>query len=129
VAHWSLIGLGVDVVDLDRFAGVLERRARFATRVFTDAERAYCDQAKGPMKRVERYAVRFAAKEAVMKVLGVGLGEFGFHDVEVAREESGAPALALHGKAAAVAAERGATVWHVSLSHSDVVAIAVVAAE
>ncbi len=124
-----MIGIGVDIVDLDRFAGVLERRANFATRVFTAAEREYCEQTKGPMKRVERYAARFAAKEAVMKVLGVGLGEFAFHDVEVERAESGAPALVLHGKAAAIAAEGGATVWHLSLSHSDIVAIAVVAAE
>jgi len=129
VARWSLIGLGVDLVDLGRFAGVLERRANFITRVYTSSERDYCEQAKGPMKRVERYAVRFAAKEAAMKALGVGLGSFGFHDVEVERAESGDPALILRGKAAAIAAERGATSWHVSLSHSDAVAIAVVAVE
>jgi len=124
-----LIGLGVDLVDLDRFAGVLERRQHFVARVYTPGERAYCEQAKGPMKRVERYAVRFAAKEAVMKALGVGLGSFGFHDVEIERSESGDPTIALRGKAAAIAAERGAEAWHVALSHSDTVAVAVVAVE
>jgi holo-[acyl-carrier protein] synthase len=124
-----LIGLGVDLVDLDRFAGVLDRRANFVTRVYTVRERDYCEQAKGSSKRVERYAVRFAAKEAVMKALGVGLGSFGFHDVEIERAESGDPTLTLRGKAAAIAAERGASEWHVSLSHSDAIAVAVVAVE
>jgi holo-[acyl-carrier protein] synthase len=124
-----LIGLGVDVVDLDRFAGVLERRANFITRVYTPSERDYCEQAKGAMKRVERYAVRFAAKEAVMKALGVGLGSFGFQDVEIERAESGDPTIALRRKAATIAAERGAASWHVALSHSEAVAVAVVAVE
>jgi holo-[acyl-carrier protein] synthase len=124
-----LIGLGVDIVDLGRFAGVLERRANFVTRVYTPNERDYCEQAKGAMKRVERYAVRYAAKEAVMKALGVGLGAFDFHDVEIERAESGDPAITLRRKAAAIAAERGAASWHVALSHSDAVAIAVVTVE
>jgi holo-[acyl-carrier protein] synthase len=124
-----VIGVGVDLVDLDRFAGILERRSRFVTRVYTAREQEYCDQAKAAAKRVERYAVRFAAKEAVMKALGVGLGSFAFRDVEVERSQSGDPTIALRGQAAAIAAERGAGLWHVSLSHSDAVAIAVVAAE
>ena len=124
-----MIGLGVDLVDLDRFATVLERRANFISRVYTPGERDYCEQAKGAVKRVERYAVRFAAKEAVMKALGVGLGAFAFHDVEIERAESGDPTITLRRKAAAIAAERGAASWHVALSHSDAVAIAVVAVE
>jgi holo-[acyl-carrier protein] synthase len=124
-----VIGLGVDVVDLDRFAGIVERRANFVERIFTDGERDYCDRAGAAAKRIERYAVRFAAKEAVMKTLGVGLGSFAFRDVEVGRDDSGVPALTLHRNAAAIAAEQGAARWHVSLSHSDVVAIAFVAAE
>jgi holo-[acyl-carrier protein] synthase len=124
-----LIGLGVDLVDLDRFATVLDRRANFTLRVYTPGEREYCEQAKGAVKRVERYAVRFAAKEAVMKALGVGLGAFAFHDVEIERAESGDPTITLRRKAAAIAAERGAASWHVTLSHSDAMAIAVVAVE
>jgi len=124
-----LIGLGVDLVDLDRFATVLARRANFVPRVYTPGEREYCEQAKAAVKRVERYAVRFAAKEAVMKALGVGLGAFAFHDVEIERAQSGDPAITLRRKAATIAAERGAASWHVALSHSDAVAIAVVTVE
>jgi holo-[acyl-carrier protein] synthase len=124
-----VIGLGVDVVDLGRFETVLARRPNFVDRVFTPDEQAYCEKAKAPTKRVERYAARFAAKEALMKALGVGLGSFAFREVEVNRADSGDPTLALHGKAAAIAAERGAANWHVSLTHSDVVAIAFVAIE
>lgn len=125
-----MIGLGVDVVDLDRFARVLDRHVRFVDRVFTPSERRYCEQVRSPTKRVERYAARFAAKEAFMKALGVGFGAFAFHDVEVRRdEESGRPALSLSGKAAAAATEHGAVAWHLTMSHSDAVAVAVVALE
>jgi holo-[acyl-carrier protein] synthase len=80
--------------------------------------------------RRERYAARFAAKEAVMKALGCGLGAYGFHDVAVARDEdSGEPSLVVEGKAAVLADERGVTRWFLSLSHSDDVAIAFVVAE
>ena len=76
-----------------------------------------------------RLAVRFGAKEAVMKALGVGLGSFAFRDVEVARDDdSGAPSLALHGAAAALAEARGVRAWQVSLTHTDSTAMAVVLA-
>ena len=124
------VGIGVDVVDLERFESVVHRRPHFVDRVFTSDERAYCDRARGGALRCQRYAVRFAAKEAVMKVLGCGLGAYGFHDVAVARDEdSGVPALVVRGKAAALAAARGIGRWHLSLSHSDAVAIAFVVAE
>lgn len=123
------VGIGVDVVDLERFQSVLQRRAQFVDRVFTADERAYCDRGKGAALRCQRYAARFAAKEAVMKVLGCGLGAYGFHDVAVARDDSGEPALVVRGKAAALAGERGITRWHLSLTHSDAVAIAFVVAD
>ena len=123
-----MIGVGVDVVDLERFAKVLERRPTITGRVFTDDERAYCDRAKVSTKRVERYAGRFAVKEAVHKVLGVGLGSFRLHDVEVIRASSGAPSIAVRGRAAELACERGIESWHVSITHDRVV-IAVVVAE
>jgi len=78
---------------------------------------------------VSRLAVRFGAKEAVMKALGAGLGAFAFRDVEVVRDDdSGAPSLALHGAAAARATARGVLAWHVSLTHTDTTAMAVVLA-
>lgn len=124
------VAVGVDVVDLDRFESVMTRQTSFLDRVFTADEREYCERAKATSVRCQRYAARFAAKEAVMKALGCGLGAYGFHDVEVTRDDdSGEPALCVKGKAAVLADERGITRWMISLSHSDVVAIALVAAE
>ncbi len=115
-----MIGLGVDAVDVDRFATVLERQPRMAGRLFTDDERA--------VEAAPRLAARFAVKEAVMKALGVGLGAFAWHDVETVRTESGAPELVLRGAAAELAVDRGVTRWLVSLTHTDTTAVAVVAA-
>ena len=124
------VAVGVDVVDLDRFEAVMTRQQSFLDRVFTPDERAYCDKAKAVSVRCQRYAARFAAKEAVMKALGCGLGAYGFHDVAVARDDdSGEPSLVVQGKAAVLADERGITRWAVSLTHSDIVAIAIVAGE
>ena len=125
-----IVGIGVDVVDLERFASVMQRQPRFVERVFTDDERAYCERGKGSSVRCQRFAARFAAKEAVMKALGCGLGAYGFHDVAVARDdESGEPTLVVSGKAATLAGERGVARWHLSLTHSDVVAVAFVVAD
>lgn len=124
------VAVGVDVVDLDRFEAVITRQPGFVDRVFTAGERDYCERAKAPSVRSQRYAARFAAKEAVMKALGCGLGAYGFHDVEVARDEdSGEPSLLVNGKAATLAGERGVSRWAISLSHSDLVAVAFVVAE
>jgi holo-[acyl-carrier protein] synthase len=124
------VAVGVDVVDLDRFESVMTRQESFLDRVFTAEEREYCDRANATSVRCQRYAARFAAKEAVMKALGCGLGAYGFHDVEVARDDdSGEPSLLVKGNAAVLAGERGISRWLLSLSHSDVVAIALVSAE
>jgi holo-[acyl-carrier protein] synthase len=124
------LAIGVDVVDLERFESVVDRRPRFVERVFTADERAYCDRAKAVSLRCQRYAVRFAAKEAVMKALGCGLGAYAFHDVAVDRDDdSGAPRLIVTGGAAALATARGIAHWHLSLTHSEAVAIAFVVAE
>ena len=121
-------GLGVDVVDLERFAAVLERRPSICERVFTDDERVYCDRTSG-VRRTERYAGRFAVKEAVHKALGVGIGALRWRDLEIGRAESGAPSLALHGAARSLADEHGISRWHVSVTHDRLVAVAVVVAE
>lgn len=119
-------GLGTDVVDLDRFRAALDRTPRMADRLFTAGERAHAASRRDP---VPTLAARFAAKEAVMKVLGVGVGAIDWHDVEVVREDSGRPRLVVTGRAAALAAAAGVGTWHVSLSHSDLVATAVAAAD
>jgi holo-[acyl-carrier protein] synthase len=121
----GVVGVGVDAVDVERFRRSLARTPGLAERLFTDDERAYAARRADP---TERLAVRFAAKEAVMKALGIGLGGFAFHDVEVVRASSGAPSLGVRGAAAALAVERGVTDWHVSLSHTPFTAIAVVIA-
>ena len=121
-----MIGIGVDVVEIERFRKSLERTPTMRDRLFTASELAYVAPKADP---VPSLAARFAAREAVMKSLGVGLGAFGFHDVWVERAESGAPFLAFAGKAAELADRAGVVRWHVSLTHSDLVAVAYVVAE
>jgi holo-[acyl-carrier protein] synthase len=121
----ELVSLGTDVVDLDRFRIALKRTPGMVERVFTEGERAYALRKNDP---TERLAARFAVKEATMKALGVGLGAFKFHDVEVTKARSGEPSLRLSGRAADLAAARGINGWMVSITHSDLIALAVVAA-
>jgi holo-[acyl-carrier protein] synthase len=103
----------------------LARTAGFADRLFTDGEQRYCRRANDP---AERFAVRFAAKEAVLKAMGVGVGACRMRDIEVVRADSGAPALVLHDTAAALADRHGVTGWHLSLTHTATLAEAVVIA-
>jgi holo-[acyl-carrier protein] synthase len=118
-------GIGVDAVDVDRFRRSLQRTPTLRTRLFTATELAYVEPQADP---VPSLAVRFAAREAVMKAMGVGLGAFGFHDVWVDRHDSGAPFLMVTGAAARLAAARDIGGWHVSLTHTDLVAVAYVLA-
>ena len=121
-----MIGIGVDVVEIERFRTTLARTPSMRTRLFVASELAYADAKADP---VPSLAGRFAAREATMKALGLGLGAFGFHDVWVDRQPSGAPRLVVAGRAAALAAEAGVGRWHLSITHSDLVAVAYVVAE
>ena len=121
----AVIGIGVDLVDIDRFRRSLERTPSMRTRLFTDGELAYVAAQADP---VPSLAARFAAREAVMKSLGVGLGAFGFHEVWVERAESGQPSLVVTGRAAELADRAGVVTWHLSLTHSDLMAAAYVIA-
>jgi holo-[acyl-carrier protein] synthase len=121
-----VIGIGVDVVEIERFRAVLERTPTMRTRLFTTIELDYVAAQVDP---VPSLAVRFAAREATMKALGLGLGAFGFHEVWVERAPGGAPSLSVTGRAAELAGRAGVTRWHLSLSHSDLVAVAYVVAE
>ena len=122
----SVVGVGVDAVDIERLRAVLARRRHLAVRLFTPGELAYAHQASDPAPRL---ATRFATKEAVMKALGLGLGAFGFHDVEVLRDGLDAPRLTLHGAAVDLARSAGVARWHLSLTHTDSLALAAVVAD
>ncbi len=118
----SVVSIGADVVEIDRIRRITTERPRFVERVYTEGERAYCQTAVDP---AERFAARFAAKEAVMKALGVGLGGTDFDEIEVVKLETGQPVLRLHGRAKAKATELGIEDWLLTLSHSDTVALAI----
>lgn len=113
----QIIGHGIDLVDTDRVARLLEEHGeRFLARCYTEAERAYCDE--NGSRRIEHFAGRFAAKEAILKALGTGwAGGIAWTDAEVVREPNGRPTVALHGVAAVTAADLGITQWWLSLSH------------
>lgn len=118
-------GIGVDAVDIERFRTALGRTPHMSERVFVEREHHDLSTLADP---VPSYAARFAAREAVMKAMGVGLGAFGFHDVWVEREESGRPLLRVEGVAAGLARERGIGSWQLSITHTDDMAIAFVVA-
>lgn len=120
-----MIGIGIDSVEVDRFRRAITSRPGIVDRLFTPAEADYGRRQADPAPRL---AARFAAKEAVMKAMGVGLGAFAFRDVEVVRAPSGAPSVALSGRASEVAAARGVTSWRLSLTHTALVAEAVAVA-
>jgi holo-[acyl-carrier protein] synthase len=122
----GVVGVGVDLVEVDRLAKALDRTPRLVDRLFTPSERAYCDAARSASMRAQRYAVRFAGKEAAMKALGVGLGGVGWHDIEIERGDSGEPTLGVGGHAALLAEQRGGTHWLVSLTHTGSLAQAIV---
>jgi holo-[acyl-carrier protein] synthase len=108
-----IVGLGVDIAEVRRIQAAIERRgAPFLCRVFTPMEIEYCERFKN---KFERYAGRFAAKEATMKALGTGWSRgVRWVDIEVVREQSGRPTIALSGEAGKIAARYG--VKHISLS-------------
>jgi holo-[acyl-carrier protein] synthase len=114
-----IVGIGTDVVAIERLAAVLQRTPHFLERVFTPAERGL---------PLESLAARWAAKEAVAKALGVPDG-LSWQDCQITNEDDGRPVLDMWGTVAKAAAERGVRSWHVTLTHDAGVASAVVVAE
>ena len=118
-----ILRTGVDMIEIERLRETMERRGeRFMARIFTPAERAEC------ASNFQSLAARFAAKEAVSKALGTGIGDVGWQDIEILRAESGAPVLKLHGAARQLADKMGLSNWSVSLSHTRLHAMAMVVA-
>lgn len=124
----GIIGHGIDLVEIARIERMLDEHGeRFATRCFTAAERAYAEASAAV--RGERYAARFAAKEAALKALGTGLRDgIDWTDIEVDRTAGGRPFLRLHGRAAEIAASLGIEGWAISLTHAGGMAMASVIA-
>jgi len=121
-----LVGLGADVIEVERIRGVLERQGeRFLARVFTQEERAYCSKMSFPHKH---FAARFAAKEAVSKAFTTGIGgELGWRSVSVYHGDRNQPLVRLDEKGRALLKDAGATHVILTLSHTDTVAMAVAA--
>lgn len=115
------ISSGVDLIEIDRVIQAIDRHGdRFLKRVFTPQELA---ELKGNPASL---AGRFAAKEAVAKALGTGIGQVVWQEIEILRGPAREPVLHLHGVAAELAAQKNLTSWSVSLSHTQTLAIAAV---
>jgi len=112
----QIVGHGIDIVETARIARMIEQHGdRFRQRCFTEAELAYADDLA---RQIEHLAGRFAAKEAILKVLGTGWRNgIAWTDAEIVRETSGAPRVILHGRCKQVADELGIDQWWVSISH------------
>src|SRR5881396_3932711 len=123
-----IISIGIDIIEVQRIRETVGRTPRFVERVFTDAERAYCES-RGAAA-AQHYAARFAAKEAGLKALQTGWsGGISWQDVEVAAKESGAPMILFHGRARELYEQTGATAAHLSIAHTTEHAIAEVVLE
>ncbi len=117
------LATGVDLIDIARIREAIDRHGeRFVSRIFTEAEQRDC---RG---RSASLAARFAAKEAVSKALGCGIGDVSWLDIEIRSDEKKAPYLVLHGEGERLAREFGLTNWSISLSHTESQAIAFVVA-
>lgn len=118
-----IVSIGIDIVEVYRIAETLQRTPRFGERVFTGAERAYCN-AKGAAA-AQSYAGRFAAKEAFLKALKTGWrGKITWHDIEILSDDQGVPTLHISGEASTLFTNSGATHMHLSISHTTEHAVA-----
>lgn len=118
-----IVGLGLDIAEIDRIEAAIKRHgAAFLERLYTAAEVAYCEKHRN---KYERYAARFAAKEAAMKALGTGWSNgVRWRDIEVVRAANGKPSLKLEGKAGEVAAKLGVKNIALTITHSGNLALA-----
>ena len=123
-----IISIGVDIIEVRRVRETIERTPRFAERVFTEAERTYCES-RGVVA-AQHYAARFAAKEAALKALQTGWSDgIAWQDIEISAKESGAPVITFHGRARELFEQSGANAVHVSIAHTTEHAIAEVVLE
>ena len=116
-----ITGIGTDLIEIVRIQRAIEKNPHFMERVYTANEIAYCQRKKNVW---QSFAARFAAKEAVSKALGTGIGPVGLMEIEILNAENGQPKVVLHGKALQLAADRNIQRVHLSLSHSEAYAMA-----
>ena len=116
-----IFGIGTDMVEIGRIRRAIDKNPRFLQKVYTEEEIRYCQRKKNPW---QSFAARFAAKEAVGKAMGTGIGALGLTNIEIVNKSSGQPQVVLRDRAEAIARERGIKTIHISLSHSEVYAIA-----
>lgn len=116
-----ITGIGTDLIEIARIQRAIEKNPHFMERVYTADEIAYCQRKKNAW---QSFAARFAAKEAVSKALGTGIGPVGLMEIEIVNTEKGQPMVVLHGKALQLAADRNIQRVHISLSHSEAYAMA-----
>lgn len=119
----NVIGVGIDAIEIERIAAAIEKRPRFTERVFAPEEREYCE---AKVNKAKHFAVRFAAKEAVMKALGIGLGQADWSEIRVTGP--GRPGVLLTGRAERRSKDLGIARVEISLTHSRELALAVAAA-
>lgn len=118
----QIFGIGIDIVETERVEQSISKfESHFINRIFTEREQQYCSSMANP---ITHYAVRFAAKEAVSKAFGTGLGEISFLDIEVIRDGVGKPSVVLYGNGKKFTETNGITQIMISLSHSDAYAAA-----
>lgn len=116
-----ITGIGTDLIEVVRIQRAIEKNPHFMERVYTANEIAYCQRKKNAW---QSFAARFAAKEAVSKAFGTGIGPVGLMEIEIVNAENGQPMVVLHGKALQLAADRNIQRVHISLSHSEAYAMA-----
>jgi holo-[acyl-carrier protein] synthase len=115
---YFMLAVGIDLIEVARVEESLGKYGRrFLDRIYTQREQRYCNG------RADRLAARFAAKEAVSKALGTGIGDTTWHEIEVINEENGRPTLLLHGAAQDLARKQNLDAWSISLSHTETHAI------
>ncbi len=117
----QIYGIGIDVVDVERFRVVLTRRPQLTGRLYTTGELDYAYKANDPSLRL---AARFAAKEAIAKAMGTGIWQLHFANVEVIHQHGHPPSVSLHERAKRIADAHGIVKWHLSVTHTEIVAMA-----
>jgi len=123
-----IIGCGIDLVKIERIEKIIKKWGdNFIFRIFTSLEKEYCEKKKG--NKYQSYAGKFAAKEALLKALGLGLREANWKEIEIKNDELGQPIIDTYGKLKIIASTKGVSKYFVSISHAKEYAIAQVILE